>query len=501
MIDQTLRRGTGYAACVGPFLRGAASCRLCVSSSPLSAGKFTMLMFMIDSCTHVVSLWWPRADGLPLLLRCRLRMWAAALCLIAVTMGVVGAESVVRGDDWPQFRGPAGGGLYAGTLPLPTTWGPDENVLWKVSLPGAGSSSPAIWDGKLVLTAYDGYALQEAEPGERSQLRLLTLCFDAATGRELWRREHSVSPDEQEFSRRVAEHGYATPTAALNADGVFVYFGVSGVAAYGWDGYPLWTQKTGSKTAGFGTAASPILFENLVIVNASIEGGGEDDGGAMIAFDQKTGELKWKVEEINKSWSTPTLVPLPGGGTDLVLNQKDFVYGFDPQTGAKRWSCQGVDDYVVPLVVAEEGIAYCFGGRQNQCVAVRCGGSGDVTDTHRLWAVTLGANVTSPVIVDGRLYCAHDKSIALCVDTKDGSLVYRERLPTSARVYASVVAGDGKLYMTTRDQGVVVVKPSATYEELARNTLDPDSLFNAGPALADGRIFFRTNSTLYCIGE
>ncbi|HAW32467.1 MAG TPA: serine/threonine protein kinase, partial [Planctomycetaceae bacterium] len=205
-----------------------------------------------------------------------------------------------------------------------------------------------------------------------------------------------------------------------------------------------WQANVGDGTAGFGSASSPILYKDLVIVNASIE------SSTVYALNKNNGEVAWKAEEIVRAWTTPSIVDVPGGKQELVVNQKNQIFGFDPDTGKKLWTCEGIQDYVVPVVVQNEGILYCLGGRSNRSIAVRPGGKGDVTKTHKLWEVNVGANVTSPVYYDGHLYWASDRGIAFCLNAKDGEVVYKNRLPTGARLYASIVLADGKLYVTTR---------------------------------------------------
>ncbi|OYW13643.1 MAG: hypothetical protein B7Z55_16480 [Planctomycetales bacterium 12-60-4] len=147
-------------------------------------------------------------------------------------------------------------------------------------------------------------------------------------------------------------------------------------------------------------------------------------------------------------------------------------------------------------------MAYCLGGRQNRAVAVRCGGRGDVSESHKLWQVTIGANVTSPIYLDGKLYWASDRGVANCLDAATGESLLQERIPTRARIYASAVYGDGHLYVTTRDSGIIVLEAKPEYREIATNVFEDDPhLLNATPAIADGRLYVRTNGWLYAIGK
>lgn len=414
--------------------------------------------------------------------------------LPAVVTTVLALSIPAFAGDWPQFRGPGTGGA-ARDAGLPMTWSAGENICWRTELPGYGSSCPIVVGDRIYLTAWSGYGLDEANPGDKSKLTQHVLAVDRASGEILWNQSRPASPNEQDLSRRVADHGFATPTPCSDGERVCAYFGVSGLVCYDRDGKLLWEAECGSKTAGFGCAASPILYRDLVIQNASIE------SGTVYAFDKRTGKLVWKDDTITKAWTTPTIVELPDGKAELIVNQQDFIYGFDPLTGEKLWTCAGIDDYVVPSVVAHDGIAYCLGGRQNRAMAVRCGGRGDVTESHKLWEVKIGANVTSPIYHDGKLFWASDRGVALCLDAATGETLCQERLPARGRIYASMAYGDGKLYVTTRDTGVVVLAAKPEYEELAVNVIaDDPHLFNAAPAIADGKLYFRTNGWLYCIG-
>ena len=286
------------------------------------------------------------------------------------------------------------------------------------------------------------------------------------------------------------------PTPCVDEENVYAAFGPSGVVAFTHEGQQLWRRSIGTKTVGFGAASSPILFEDLVIMNASLE------DGAVYGIDKATGEVRWRSEGIDKAWTTPTLVTLKNGKTEMVLNQKEAILGLDPRTGERLWSCDAIEDYVVPCVVADGETLYCSGGRSNMTFVVKAGGRGDVTDSHLVWDVPRGANVTSPILVDGYLYWSHDKAIALCLRASDGEEMFRERMPTRGRVYASIVSDGEKLFLTTRDEGVLVLAASPEYKELAINKLGTeDERFNATPAICGNRLLIRSDQNLYCIRQ
>ncbi|WP_417380544.1 PQQ-binding-like beta-propeller repeat protein [Gimesia sp.] len=417
------------------------------------------------------------------------------LSVMLTTAFLTSVPQQTQAADWSQFRGPSGNGVSQ-TTGLPTEWSSEKNIVWKAKLPGHGSSSPVLFGDQVFVTSYTGYGLTEEDNGNPSDLRLHVISVNRDSGEIMW--DESVSPinEVQKITKRIVDHGYASGTPACDETGVYAFFGTSGVVAYDLKGKLKWQTDVGDGTAGFGSASSPILYKDFVIVNASIE------SSTVYALNKSNGEVAWKAEDIVRAWTTPSIVDVPGGKQELVVNQKNQIFGFDPDTGKKLWTCEGIQDYVVPVVVQNEGILYCLGGRSNRSIAVRPGGRGDVTKTHKLWEVNVGANVTSPVYHDGHLYWASDRGIAFCLNAKDGEVVYKNRLPTGARLYASIVLADGKLYVTTRDSGVIVLKAGPEYVELARNEIkSDDDLFNASPAVSEGSIYLRTNGYLYRIAE
>lgn len=403
-------------------------------------------------------------------------------------------DSGLYAEDWPQFRG-SHGAAVSDSQP-PAEWGDEKNIVWKTELPGRGASSPIVFGDRIFLTAFSGFAMDDDEPGDRENLRLHVLAFDRGTGKLIWDQSIRASENEQEYTKRVKEHGYTSSTLVTDGEMLYAYFGVSGVVAYDWEGNLKWQANVGTKTVGFGSAASPVLFDKLLIVNASIE------SSTVFAFDKTTGEEVWKISNVMKTWTMPCIAKTADGNTELVINQKDIVCGYDPATGEELWTCQGVDDYIVPVPISHDGILYLLGGRKNRAMAIRLGGRGDVTESHKLWEKNIGANVTSPLYYDGHLYWSSDKGIANCMSAETGESIYRERMPTQARVYASMVRGGDRLYATTRDKGVLVLPARPEFEELAVNSLTTgEEMFNATPAIVDGKLLLRTDSWLFCIGE
>ncbi|MCA9213762.1 MAG: PQQ-binding-like beta-propeller repeat protein [Planctomycetales bacterium] len=225
--------------------------------------------------------------------------------------------------------------------------------------------------------------------------------------------------------------------------------------------------------------------------------------GQLVALDKNTGKEVWRAGTLKESWNTPLLVSLPDGKTELVVAVSGKILGFDPQTGAELWSCDGHNWYIVPSLVAHDGVVYCLSGKGVEATkAVRAGGRGDVSGSHVLWTIQKGSNVSSPVYHEGHLYFAHEVTgVAFCVNAATGDVVYEKRLPRAGGVYASPVIGDNKLYYVSRLGGTMVLAAKPEYDLLAQNQLEDQSDVNSSPAISNNRLYLRMNRYLYCIGE
>ena len=321
------------------------------------------------------------------------------------------------------------------------------------------------------------------------------LCYRRKDGKLLWNRPVKAKLPEKD---RIRDHGYAANTPAADAERVYTFFGKTGVFAFDHKGKQLWKADVGSNTSGWGTASSPVLYKNLVIINASVE------SGSLIALDRRTGREKWRARGIKESWNTPLVVKTKAGNDELVVAILGKVLGFDPATGKQVWSCDtDITWYMVPCPVAADGIVYVLGGRSGTAsLAVRVGGRGDVTKTHRLWTSRKGSNVSSPAYHNGHLYWVHDQiGIAYCARADTGKLVYEKRLNRAGQVYASTLLADGLLYYLNRSGRTFVVAAKPKFELLNTNELRDGGVFNASPAVTGKQILLRSDKFLYCIGK
>lgn len=415
-----------------------------------------------------------------------------AVLLAFLATGHAFAESPAGASDWSQFRGPDGQAISR-SKGLPATWGADQNIAWKTPLPGPGASSPIVLGEHAYVTCYGGYAVPGSPGGELSALQRHVVCLQRTDGKVLWKKDVAAAQPEQ---AKVREHGYASSTPLADADRLYVFFGRSGVFAFSHDGKELWHADVGSQIHGWGSAASPVLYKDLVIINAAVE------SGSLVALNKQTGKEVWRAGGMKESWNTPILVPAGGGKQELVVAIFGKVLGLDPRTGEQLWSCAtGIGWYMVPSLVNDKDVVYCIGGRTGGSLAVRAGGRGDVTQSHRVWTLTKGSNVSSPVFHEGHLYWLHENlGVAYCVEAATGKVVCEERLNGAGQFYASAILADGKLYCIGRAGTVFVLSAKPQLEQLARNELGDRGSFDASPAVDGSRLLIRSDRFLYCIG-
>lgn len=404
--------------------------------------------------------------------------------------------------NWTRFRGPNGSGISTGNVVL--EWDAKKNMKWKADLPGRGASSPIIWEDRVYVTAYTGYGLApEDPPSERRKLERHLLCFRRTDGTLLWKATHGGENREHGITGFLALHGYASSTPTADASGVYVYYGGGGVIAYSHDGKERWQKDVGNKAHSWGSASSPILFEDLLIVHADIE------SQTLYAFDKRTGKDAWRMAtgdpKFGDSWSTPLVVSI-GGTPELVFHRSQgepaTLGAVDPRSGKALWECGVLKNYLVPSPIAHDGVIYAIAHERG--ASIRAGGGGDITKSHVPWTINMGSEVCTPLFHDGHLYWTSEEGgFAYCLDAGTGKMVYKERLdPAPGRIYASGVLANGRIYYVSREMGTYVVAAQPKYSLLARNMIEPDrSIFNGTPAISKGQMFLRSDRHLYCIGS
>lgn len=414
------------------------------------------------------------------------------LCLALLALSLSGA-------DWLRFRGP-NGAATSDEQGLPIEWGPERGVIWKTELPGAGASSPITIGKRVFVTCYTGYGVDRSEIGKPEDLRRLLVCLDRDSGKIVWQQETQARLPEDPAQGFLVDHGYASSTPASDGERIYVFYGKSGALAYDLEGNQLWQTDlgNGSSPMGWGSGASPLVYNDLVIFNAGAE------SQAIIALDGKTGKQVWKAaaDGINGSWSTPVLVSNAEGKQELAIAVPEEIWGLNPATGKLVWFAASLSTPAqCSSLVAHDDITYEVSGRSNSAMAIRAGGKGDVSKTHELWRANAGSYVTSPVYHDGYLYSVSDRGVASCIKADTGEVAFKERLPGSAQFYASPIVADGRLYAVSRFHGTFVLAASPEFKLLAHNELGDESCFNASPVASDKGLLLRSNRYLYCLGE
>jgi outer membrane protein assembly factor BamB len=426
--------------------------------------------------------------------------FASATILALTLSGGVTAQAT---DGWSRFRGPNGSGVARDARP-PVTWSDTQNLKWRTDLPGPGTSSPILVGDRLFVTAWSGFA--DGTGDNPANLRRHLVCLDQRTGKVLWDRTVKGESQVDPYTGYLKEHGYASHTPVSDGERVYVFFGKAGALAFDLEGNQLWQVNlgTGSNERIWGTASSPILHRDTVILNAS------EESHALYALDRKTGRQVWKTEAaaLELAFGTPAFAP-NGGQIDLVIAVPNEVWGLNPDTGKLRWFAQsGLPQNIAPSIVVGDGLAFAFGGFPRLgAIAVKLGGKGDVTPTHVAWSSNRSTYIPTPVLHEGSLYFASDTGFATCLDAKTGELVYQERLPgasSSGRggkpFYASPVLAGGHLYAVSRRNGTFVYEAKPEFRLVAHNTFSSDdSQFNATPAVSGMRLFLRSDKHLYCV--
>ncbi len=408
----------------------------------------------------------------------------------ALTLFLFASAAVAQ--DWPAFRGPDGTGTSRDAVPL--KWDATRNVVWKTDLPGAGTSTPIVVGNRVFVTCFSGYNVPGRPKGDQASLKLHVVALDRASGKTQWVRDVAPKLPEQDVIRDG--HGYASSTPAADATRVYTFFGKSGVVAFDHAGKELWRADVGSKLSDWGSGASVVLAGGKVVVNASVE------SETLFGLDPATGAVAWRLPNVKEAWNTPA-VATHGGRTELVMASFGKLFAVDPATGRELWhSATDIPWYMVPSPVVHDGVAYALGGRPGGGLAVKLGGSGNVTATHRIWTSKKGANVPSPVYHEGHLYWMHDNlGLAFCAEAKTGRVVYEERVGRGDGVYGSPVLAGGRIYYPGRSGAVHVVAAKPAFELLASNSFGERGDYLSSPAVAAGRLYLRTNRYVCCIGE
>jgi outer membrane protein assembly factor BamB len=439
------------------------------------------------------------------------------LAFILLSVGITTAQA----QNWPQFRGPGATGVTEGQA-KPVKWdvSSSQNVRWKTRIPGLAHSSPVVWGNKVfVTTAVSSAAKDETRFGlygdvepvkDDPQHAWKVFAIDKVTGKILW---EQTAFDGMPKVKRHPKSTHADSTPVTDGKYLIVNFGSAGLYAYDLNGKLLWKQDLGVLDSGWfydpdyqwEYGSSPTIYKDLVIVQADIQ-----KNSFIAAYDIKTGKQVWKTprEEI-PSWGSPTVYE-GKLRAELITSGPKAVRSYDPATGKELWRLGPMSEITTPTPFVAHDLIFVTSGYApiQPIYAIRPGGNGDLTlkdgkesSEFIAWSKQRGGPyMPTPIVYGDLLYTCSNQGVLTAYNAKSGDRIYQERLGgTGGAFTASPVASDGKIYFSSEDGDVFVVKAGPAYELLAKNPVG--EVMMATPAISDNLVIVRTISHLFAFGE
>lgn len=406
---------------------------------------------------------------------------------------IVLSLSIVRAENWPQWRGPNLNGI-SNERNLPVKWTTEENVVWKVSMPGFSGSTPIVWRDRVFLNVADGD-------------NLFLWCIDKNKGEVLWKQPLGAG------NVKMRKQNMSSPSPVTEGRAVYVMTGTGMLKAFDFAGKELWSRDIQKEYGEFGLnwgyASSPLLHEDSLYVQV-LHGMKTDAPSYVMRIDKKNGKTLWKVDrptnairESPDSYTTPALLRY-GKTIEIVITGGDCVTGHDPANGKELWRANGLNPdnnpfyRIVASPIVHSEVIY-VPTRVKPLLALRAGGRGDITSSHVLWSTVNGPDVPTPVTDGKYFYVINDRGIVWCLDAKTGAEVYAQQRIKPGTYSGSPVLADGKIYITNEDGLTSVIAAGPKFEVLAENALNDYTL--SSPAISDGRIYIRTAQHLFAIGK
>jgi outer membrane protein assembly factor BamB len=399
--------------------------------------------------------------------------------------------TIAVAENWPAWRGPTGTGQSSETG-FPVSWSAEQNVAWKKPLPGPGNSTPIVWGDRVLLSCAQ----------EKGAVRSL-LCFRRTDGELIWQRDVPYQADPAEPTHDTNPYCSSSPTT--DGQRVVVWHGSAGVFAYDLDGKLLWQKDLGKFEHIWGNASSPLICDDLVILSC-----GPGLRAFVVALKLADGQEVWRIEppqaqstkidEYRGSWSTPVLYQ-DGARQLVLLSLPQRLYAIDPKTGNEIWSSGGLGDLVYTSPLTSSDTVVAMSGYGGPALAVRSGGSGDVTETHAVWShkEKNPQRVGSGIIVGQNIFILNENGVAWCLDLATGERRWEQRLG-DANCWSSMCHVDGRIYVINMEGETIVLEPDpAECRVVAQNPLG--ELTRGSLAFSQGQIFVRTYQHLYCIGQ
>ena len=401
--------------------------------------------------------------------------------------------TAIHAENWPQWRGPNLNG-WSAEKNLPVRWSADENIVWKLALPGWSGSTPIVWRNLVFLNVADGDNLS-------------LWCVDRKKGDVVWKKPLGAG------NVKMRKQNMSSPSPVTDGKSVFVMTGTGILKGFDFNGKELWARDIqkdyGEFGLNWGYASSPLLLDDSLYVQV-LHGMKTDDPSYLLRIDKKTGKTLWKVDrstaairESPDSYTTPGLLRY-GNNVEIVITGGDCVTGHDPATGKELWRANGLNPdnnpsyRIVASPVIFNDIVYAP-TRVRPLLALKAGGRGDITASHVIWSTINGPDVPTPVTDGKYFYVVNDRGIIWCLDAKTGQEIYGQQRIRPGTYSSSPVLADDKLYVTNEDGLTTVVKAGPKFEVLAENALNDYCL--SSPAISEGQLFIRTAQQLFCIGN
>ena len=385
--------------------------------------------------------------------------------------------------DWPRWRGPNADGVADGRK-LALRWSQTENALWSVKLPGWGTSSPVVFGDRVFVTSH-----------LKDKKSLLTLCFDRATGNELWRHDFGFGVDQ----RTNPKSNLAANTPAVTEDAVYVAFGNADIARYSHDGKLIWVKRYleqfGDPKMAWGYNVSPLVLDDSVLFSWNHHKG----PCFLIGLNKNTGEIGWKKDRpIGTAHATSLLVE-HHGQKDILVPGQNRLTAFDAKTHKELWRYgEGEGQYngeIISSPVYGDGMVFLQLWRETKIQAIRLNGNGKPPET--VWVSKKPGPVESSLLYyRGLVYALMDNGVLVCLDGKTGEELYREKL--GAACNSSPIASDGNIFLSDNDGKTFVVKAGKEFKLVETNQVG--ERITASPAITGNWLIYRTDSHLYCIG-
>lgn len=411
------------------------------------------------------------------------------LALSFVTLSITAASA----ENWPQWRGPLLNGV-SNEKNLPVRWGTEENVTWKLPMPAWSGSTPIIWGETIFLNV-----------AEKDDLFLWAV--ERQKGTTIWKQPLGGG------NVKMRKQNMSSPSPVTDGKNVWVMTGTGSLKCFDFRGTEIWARDIQKDYGHFGLnwgyASSPLLYDNSLFVPV-LHGMKTDAPSYLLRIDTKTGKTQWRVErptpaiqESPDAYITPAIMR-QGSSTELIISGGDCITGHDPATGKELWRAYGLNPEnnpyyrIVNSPLVSDGMVFA-GSKTRPYLAVRGGGSGDVTKSHTVWTFSNGPDVPTPVTDGKYLYIIRDNGVVVCLDNKTGQEIYAQQRLKTGTYSSSPVLADGKIYVSNEDGLTSVFKAGSTFELLAENALSDYCL--SSPAISDGQIFLRTAQHLYCIGQ